>query len=104
MKGACDNVYSILESLYSMGVVRSRIFVYLDAAFMEDSGIWINRIQTISLELNSIQLLSVVGNGMELMFVVSLQFINNLLVLTMIRDLGIISVLMILELQAHAMD
>ena len=38
MKGACDDVYSILKSLYSIGVTRDRIFVHLDTAF--NGGFW----------------------------------------------------------------
>ena len=37
-KGACDDVISILKSLYSIGVTRDKIFVHLDAAF--DGGFW----------------------------------------------------------------
>ena len=33
MKGACDDVCSILNSLYSVGLTRDKIFVHLDAAF-----------------------------------------------------------------------
>ena len=38
VKGASDHVYSILKSLYSIGLTRDRIFVHLDAAF--NGGFW----------------------------------------------------------------
>ncbi|KAI6658392.1 Histidine decarboxylase [Oopsacas minuta] len=56
MKGACDDVCSILISLYSMGVTRDKIFVHLDAAF--HGGFWHldnhNPQYQIGIEFNSI--------------------------------------------------
>ena len=38
MKGACDNICLILDSLNRIGLKRDRIFVHLDAAF--HGGFW----------------------------------------------------------------
>ena len=38
MKGACDNITLILDTLYSIGLTRDKIFIHVDAAF--HGGFW----------------------------------------------------------------
>ena len=38
MKGACDNITLILDTLYSIGLTREKIFIHVDAAF--HGGFW----------------------------------------------------------------